>query len=485
MTFSQLLTILKARWKTIAAFVGVFLLLALTLNLVLPKKYTATATLVVNVTTPDLIDGYGPLGAAGAAGGYMSTQMDIINSEQVARRVVRAMRLDQNAGFREQWRETTDGKGNFESWAARFLQKNLDARPTRDSNVVNINYASVDPTFSEVLANAFANAYIETSIELKTAPAKQYNSFFDARAKQLKEAVEQAQAKLSNFQTAKGMIGSDERLDVETARLNGLAANLIAMQGQSADTSSRQAASLRNPDQVQDVLGNGVISALKTDMSRQEARLTEISAKLGDAHPEVVQLRANISEVKRKIDQETARVTGGVRVNNTISKAREAEVATAYEAQRQKLLKLKEDRDTAAVLIKDVEAAQRAYDTILARLSQASLTSLSNQTNVAMLTAAVEPDTSSSPMYVLNVIIGTILGLLLGVGGAVVRELSDRCVRSLADISDVLGMPILGEMPDNAGATRSRKWPLLNRKTHDDAMSSRLLGSRSPALPAK
>lgn len=488
MTYNQFIEILKARWRTIAIWIGAFLALAIAINLFLPKKYTATASVLINLNSMDPVEGFAPPMNMAMGTSYMSTQIDIINSEQVARRVVRLLKLDQNTALHDQWQDDTEGRGNFEAWAAKTIQRKLEVRPSKDSNVVNVNYSSADPKFSEVMANTFASVYIQTSIDLKTAPAKQYNSFFDARAKELKQQVEVAQARLSDFERERGLVASDERVDVENGRLNNLAGALVQAQGYSAESNSRQYAAGKNSDQLQDVLANPVIAALKTDLSRQEARLNELSAKLGDAHPDLKQLRANISETRHKIDQEVARVSGSTRVTNVINKAREGEIATAYEAQRQKLLRIKQDRDTAAILMRDVEAAQRAYDAIQARLSQANLTSQANQTNVSLLTPAVEPDQPSSPKPVVNVLAAIVLGTMLGCGGAVLKERGDPRIRTLQDITHDMQLHLLGSMPDASANTAPRRW-FPRKATSDDAVANRLLASatktRRPALPSK
>ncbi|MDP0919638.1 hypothetical protein Q6272_31830, partial [Klebsiella pneumoniae] len=82
----------------------------------------------------------------------------------------------------------------------------------------NVSYKGNDPRFAAAIANAFVAAYNETTLELKVDPARQYSSFFDLRAKEARDQLEQAQAKLSQFQAETGVIAVDERLDVENAR---------------------------------------------------------------------------------------------------------------------------------------------------------------------------------------------------------------------------------------------------------------------------
>ncbi len=446
MTFSQFLSILKARW--VSALMVLVLTVGTTVgvSLVLPKNYTASAAVVLDVRSPDPIAGM-VLGAM-AMPAYMATQVDIIQSDRVAQRVVQGLRLTENAQTRAEWLEATGGQGNFEAWVAELLKKKLDVKPSRESNVVNVSYTSPDPRFAAALANAFVKAYMDVSIGLRVSPAKQYNEFFDARAKELREALEQSQAKLTAFQKTSGILATDERFDIETQRLNELSSQLVALQALSAESGSRSAqARGSQADQLQDVLGNPVVAGLRADLSRQEARLQELNARLGDAHPQVVELRANIAELNTRLQTESNRVSGSVGVTNTINKQRESEIRASLDAQRAKVLALKQQRDEASVLMKEVETAQRAYDQVVARASQTNLESQNTQTNISVLTPATEPADHSSPKLLLNTLLSVFLGTLLAVGFALVRELMDRRVRSPQDLVEALGLPVLGALP--------------------------------------
>ena len=218
MTFSQFLSILKARWLSALLVLVLTVGTTVGVSLMLPKNYSASAAVVLDVRSPDPIAGM-VLGAM-AMPAYMATQVDIIQSDRVAQRVVQGLRLTENPETRQQWQDATGGKGNFEAWLADAIKKKLDVKPSRESNVINIGYTSPDPRFAAALANAFVRSYMDVSIGLRVSPAKQYNEFFDARGKELREALEQAQAKLTTYQKTSGILATDERFDVENQRLN-------------------------------------------------------------------------------------------------------------------------------------------------------------------------------------------------------------------------------------------------------------------------
>ncbi len=453
MSFAQVLSILRARWWIVALVMGLTIGTTVIVSLLLPKQYSAMASVVVDVR-PDPVSAiaYPTLPA-----GLMATQLDILQSDRVALRVVRNLKLASNPQIRRQWQEEADGQGDIETWLAESLQSHMDATPSRESNVIAVSYKAPDPRFAAALANAFVQAYIETALELRVDPAKQYSSFFDTRSRAARDALEKAQTQLSAFQREKGIIASDERLDVENARLNELSSQLVVLQALSAESTSRQSqASGASAEKLQEVLNSPVIGSLKSDLSRQQARLQELSSRLGDANPQVVELKANISELQHRIDAETRRITGGVGVTNTINRSREAQIRAELETQRAKVLKMKQVRDEGAVLEREVESAQRAYDAVLARLQQSSLESQTTQSNVNVLTQATAPVKPSSPKLLLNTLLSIFLGGLLAVGTALLLELSDRRVRAIDDVTGSLGLPVIGIMPSLDAKRRIR-----------------------------
>jgi chain length determinant protein EpsF len=444
MTFAQFLAILKARWLSALIALGLTLVLITGITLLQTKQYTAEASVVLDVK-PDPVSSL--LNSSAVTTGVVATQVDIIQSERVAQAVVRDLKLAENASLRRDWLEATSGQGSIEAWVGELVGRKLTVKPSRDSNVINISYTSPDPRFAAAMANAFVKAYMSTSVELRVDPARQYNNFFDARAKDLREALEGAQSRLSEYQQKHGLVASDERLDVENQRLNELTSQLVSVQAISSESRSRSAQAISSADQLQDIINNPVVSGLRADMARQDAKLQELSARLGDAHPQVVELKANIAELRQKLENETRRVSSSVGINNTINQRREADIRGAVEAQRERILKLKQQRDEASVLLKDVESAQRAYEAVTQRANQTSLESQTTQNNLSVLTTASVPSGPSSPKLTLNIAIAIVLGLLLAMGTVVIREMFDRRVRAFADISDVIGVPVLGQLP--------------------------------------
>jgi chain length determinant protein EpsF len=425
-------------------FTGV-VLATIIVSLMMQKMYTASATVVVD-TKPD------PLTAATfsaqSSTAYIATQVDIISSERVADRVVKLLKLDKSPDYLAAWKDSTGGRGDITDWIGQMLKKTVVVTPSRDSSVVEISMTWSDPKTAAVLANAFAQAYIDTNIELKVDPAKQYATWFDERSRALRADLEAKQKRLSDYSAETGIVASnDGRLDVENQRLNELTTQLLTIQALRQDSQSRQRQAGGDSESMAEVLQSPFISSLKADLSRAEAKLSDIASNVGKNHPDYKNTAAEVASLRARLEAETARIMASFGSTTQVNLRRENEIRAALEAQKKRMLDLTHERDQVAVLQNDVATAQRNLDAVTQRLAQSSLESQTQQTNVYLLTTAVEPMRKSSPKYFLNLLVGIFLGGISGLSAALFRELTDRRVREDQDLSQVTGVPLFAKIP--------------------------------------
>jgi chain length determinant protein EpsF len=386
------------------------------------------------------------------APGYMATQIDIINSDRTARAVVKNLKLEGSTSVQEMWLDSTSGKGQLIDWLSALLQKNLDVKPSRESNVISINYTATDPAFAATVANAFAQAYIDVNLDLRLAPARQYAAFFAEQTKAAREDVERAQKALSDYQQQNGITTVDDRLDYETAKLNDTSSQLTGVQGQTTDSLSRRQSP--QSDTVSDVMQNALVLGLKADIARLEAKLVESSGNLGSNHPQTLRTQGELATLKKQLEMETHKITNAIDTSYQIGKQREQQLSAALSTQKSRVLMLNKQRDELNVLRRELDSAQRVFDSMSARASQSNIESQTNQTNIALLNPAVAPTKPSAPRVLLNFLVSVFVGSLLSVGLALALEMSRRRVRSIEDLDDALNAPLLGQISSASGAMK-------------------------------
>lgn len=434
MNLHQFFSIIRARRGLAALILLATMALALGWVLMRPSNYKASAPVLVDVRTD-------PTNATPLQGmvapSFMTTQIDIIKSDRVASRVAQILPADQAPmkGLREEVQK----KGLSDRWIAQVLQQRLEVKPARESNIINISWTGRSPTEAARVANAFAQAYLETNLDIKTDPAKKYTVWFDDQLKEARDKLQAAQQRLAEYQQKAGIVTTDERTDFETTRLTELNQQLMALQTRGRGAAPATATS-------------PLVDNLRQDVAKLESKIGEASATMGSAHPTMQKLQGELASLRRRLNEEQSRVGVSAAGSVEATKARERELQAAIADQKTRVLGMNKDRAQINLLKSDVDTAQKAFETVSASAAQARLQAMSNQTNVMKLAPAVEPMDATGPSAVQALLAALVAGSVLAIAIALLLELLNRRVRSADDLSRVTDLPILAMVPASNAA---------------------------------
>lgn len=458
MGLAQMLRILRGRAALFMTVVLVVLAGVAVVSLLAPKKYVAELALVVD------LQGNDPMKEQALAPAlvptHLATQTEIIKSRNVALKVIEKMNLAADpavaAAFHESGAQT-----DLNSWLVDNLLRAVDAKTARSSNIIRISYGSPDPARSAAMANAFADAYIQTSLELRVDPARRQVTWYETQVLKLRDQLVATQRQLSKYQADHGVLGVDAaRMDVENARLQEISNQLVQVQAQMFDATSRsqQITSSEQLDSQPDLLKNPTIQNLKSELARAESNLAEVSERYGVNHPQYLAAAAEVASLKSKLNVEIGVTRGSLVQSAAIARRQVGEVQKALEEQKDRIIALKRSQDELAVLSRDVESARAAYDSALQQANQTKLESRVDRTNVAVLNPATPPLLPASPKILLNLVVGLFAGVALGLGLVLTLEVCNRRLRSVEDLADFTDLPVLAELPKlPAGARRHRR----------------------------
>ncbi len=448
MSLQQLLVIFWARKNLIIAYLLVTMITTLTISLILPKQYIANTTLVLDQPGINPITGV-VLRAPQVIAGYMATQTDIITSPTVALSVVDILELTKDTTFQAAFEKDESG-GDFRNWIAEGLMQKLEVMPSRESSILGISFSATDPEFAAKVANAFAQAYMQTADELKRQPAQQTADWFDGQLMVLRDRMEKAREKLSNFQQTHSIIAmTNEQIDLEDAKLTELSNKLVENQIQTTGLLSKkkQLEAIVNPEELKsltDELNDRLLQELQTNLAHAEAKFADLAVHVDRNHPQYRQAAAEISNLKKQIKAETNAVLRSFNSSIEAAKNRDENLNKALSKQKQVVLQLKNQHDEIAVLSREVQNAQLVYDETMKRSIQMRMESEIRQSSIAVLDQAIAPKIANTPKVKLNMILSIFLGSILGLGAALVAEIMDRRVRSPIDIIDALDLPVFG-----------------------------------------
>ncbi len=446
MNLTTLIGILLARKWAIIATCLLAIAAGAALILVTPKSYTAAIDLLVDSRGFDPISGQ--LQPARMTGAYLATQSDIIRSRNVATKVIKQLSLGSSPAMIKAAKLT----GNAEADQRRmlgFLSQGLIVVPKRESSVLNIAFKAQDPALAAQIANAFAEAYVLTNLELRIEPAKQTTQWYNQQLMGLRQELVEKQDALSSYQEEHGILVSSDRLDLEANKLAELSSMLTSVQNERLNSQSRSdliANTKQGPLETR-ALDNPQVQKLATDLAQAQARLNELATQVGENHPQYRQARSEVGALKQQMNRMLELISGSLQSSVELSQTRAEQLKAELDQQKELVLQLSRNRNQLNLLKQEVDNAQAAYDAALARSIQTRLESQIAATDVAVLNSALVPTQPTSPKPLLILLLAAIAGSLFGVALALCWEWLDQRVRSAADLEQALGLPVLAQIP--------------------------------------
>ncbi|MCT2398074.1 GumC family protein [Novosphingobium mangrovi (ex Huang et al. 2023)] len=470
----QILSAVRRNVKWIALIVIGVLIAGFLVTLLMVPRYIATAQVLVEQTTDTIIEGSELQDTANQqfdAERFLETQVDIIRSRSLAERVAQSAKLVDRQAFYDAMGEAMpqmedlDGANPTKSELAdlrldtvvELLQEHLSVVLPVDSRVIKIQFESTDAATSAQIANLYAENYLESNLKRKfesSAYARQFlaNQLAEARSK-----VEASERELNQYSRAAGLIrisGQGQNADRETT-LSVTNNSLVQVNSAAAAaTADRLAAEDRwntiakEPVlSIPQVIENAAIQDILKQKATLEAQLADEQSRHLDDYPSVKVLKAQISELNKRINTIGGGIKRSIYLEFSSSRAREDSLKTQVEKLRDDAMGEQERGVGYAVLKRVAETDRALYDTLLERYNQLNATAGSTSNNVTLVDRADVPREPSSPSLILNLFVALVLGL----GGAglfvLLREHFDDTVRSPEDVEAKLGLPLLGLIP--------------------------------------
>src|SRR6185437_13150176 len=317
LSVQQIYTIMQHYWRLSALIAAaLFVVLAVVIKL-MPKSYTATATLIVN--TPH--DNPLPNGTSGNdLADYVATQAELIDSPAVLVPVVDRLHLANDPHL--------SGGGNLSAaalraYAARNLAQSVNVEEGRGGQLLQIEVSTSDP--------------VSQQAELSSHELDQ-----------LRAKVVAAQAQVTAFRESHGLasIGGDAA-DTENATLQNLQTRLVEAQNQRRTLEAQQAGQIDTGDEA---LSNPRVSALRAQLADLQGKLAALRPTLGPRHPEIISLQAQIKATQREMRDAIGTLSSNIGTQLSRTRALEAELTKAVSAQQAKVMHLRQIQDQGSKL---------------------------------------------------------------------------------------------------------------------------------------
>ena len=450
----QFLRVLQKRRWLVACSLAAIVALVSVISFLIPKRYEATSKVLLDTEGSDTLgleQMVLPIGFD--LNTKLQTQIRIAESDTIAISVIQQLGLDHRrefAGRLASERDTDFDTRGIEKRAQLLVlfRKSLHVRLIPKTQIIEIHFRSRDPRLASEVANAVANTYIEHNFQVKYKATRQTSEWLAQQLDDLKKHAETSQENFIAYQKKTGILGTDETHNIITEKLDELNKRLAEAEGDRIVKEAKyRIATSDNPELMANVLPESVLGALYRQHAEAKARLAQMSAKYGTAYPPVVQLKAELDDLHDSVRQEIGRAGDRVRAEYQASLRSEQMLADSLDRQKQQAYKLNGAAIQYAILRRDVESSRDLYEGLLKKLKEAGILAGLKSSNINIIDPASVPVEPMEPKIPLNIGLGCLGGLLLGVALAFVAENVDTSIRTPEDIESYCSMPSFGIIP--------------------------------------
>jgi len=470
----QLLDFFWRRWKLILSTATALVALTLLGLLTVTPRYTATAMVLLEPRKEKIFGAESILPELNLDTGNVDSQISVIQSINLLQRVVEKQKLTEDAEFGGPAKpgllslikgmigladsEVPATEGTLPPDVLRAIEnlgKALDVSRVARQYVISISVTSEDPDKAVRLANAVADAFVVDRLDARYEAAKRASTWLTERIENLREQVRISEEEVAKFRRDNNLASatSDSKAPVSDQQLAELNAKLVAARADTAEKRAKfeQAAQVKdkggNLQAIPDVVRSTVIS----DLRKQEAEVTrkeaDLIARYSDQHPTVVNAKAERRDIERNIGAEVARIITNLKNDYDVATARES----SLQASLDQLTGQSGDDSSIGIKLRELERGNAANKTLFENfLSRAKITqeqTAFEEREARIISPAVKPKSPSFPKKAIFIPLALVVGMGLGIAGAVALDLLSSGFSTPKEVEAKLGRPVLAAVP--------------------------------------
>jgi succinoglycan biosynthesis transport protein ExoP len=474
--------ILKRIWVVAAFFVVVVVFSGLWVFRE-PSVYRSAALVELNLAAPTILGaGVQNPDETSAGGGwqmreFFETQAQIITTRTVAERVVKKLGLDHDAAFLNAAKEKDPAKRAViiqNTDAVGLVQSRVKVEPVRDSRIARISVEDTSAERAMRIANTLAQEYADYNVERRSDATKTASDWLGDQIGQIKTKLEHSETLLYDFKHEKDILTAslEDRQSIASQRLISLNEALTKVGIRRGEVDARlrtltdaekklKQGDVRALESVPMIAQNATVAGLQTQRLSLLQERVSLDEKYLPEHPKRKEVDRKLGQVDTELTQRVAALVQSARTESREVSDQDGQLRKDIEEAKNDMFQINKHQVEYTKLKREVDNYQRLYDLVNGKLKDTDLAGRLRTNNVQIIEWARTASFPVKPNRKLIMILASVLGLLGGVGLALVFEYLDNTVKTHDDVEKFLNVPFLGIVPsireNMAGATPLEK----------------------------
>jgi len=454
-SFADLFRVLRLRLPLIALIVGVVFVTTMAVTVFLPRWYLATTKVRVEKPESD-VKLFQAQGSTAYDPYFLQDQFKIMQNERIIYPVIEKLNLNNRLAAAA----GAPGVTLSNDLTYRYIiSKMLRVESQRSSSLIDINVYAQEPALAAEIANEIARVYSDDRITQATSQQSEGVAQLRKQLVLQEEAVTRQRDVVEKLRKDLNISGVDLNVkysDMEIETLRQMQNSLIALRVDAIGRKTRWERFKSIPVEGRMSLVN---SELIPDQNIQnllqayliaDQKVTQLKARLGEAHPDLVSSIENRAKIKEQLEALLRGYESGLENSYKEAEARVDELESQLaKAKVEQILSARDRMRPFEEAAQRLDDGTRLYTTLRLTLRQREIDFQVPKRTIEILNTAEPARRPSRPSFLLNGISSFVFGLVLGIGVALVLEYFDTSLRDVADIEDRLKVPVLAVIPHN------------------------------------
>ena len=450
--------LVKRHLKQIIGFTVASSLIAALTIYSLPSIYQAASTILIEAEDAKVVSIQEVYAVGSARTEYFYTQFEILKSRDLAEKVIKKLDLINNPAFNSKENKDSSLLAGFiekkppseqdiiQSTLSKFSQ-NLEVRPLRNTQLVQIAFNSTDPVLAADIINTLAQTYIESDLESRLEMTRSAATWLNSRMSGLREQLDKSEQELQDYREKENLIEVEGVRTLPAQELNEITTKLVEARRRRTEAENIVAQARHDTSTVPAVLEHTLVQRLKEQEALADQRLSEISKRYGPLHPKTLAAKSEVDAARSSSGQQVSKVIEGVRREYEIAKSAEQSLEQSLEKMKNEMQGINRKEYKLNELERAVKVNRELYDTFFSRIKETSETESLSSANARVIDKAVAPTVPSKPRRLMLLAIAMMFSFCVGVLLAIIKEMLDSTIKDPEDVRDIIKEQVLGLLP--------------------------------------
>ena len=394
---------------------------------------------------------------------YIETQSRVLTSETLALQTIRNTGLASSAEFSAAGGSEAIASGSLKNHKlpaeiGAFLGS-LSVKHILNTHLLEVSFESTDPQLAARILNAHLDNYVEQNYRSRYEETADATKWLQSELDELRVKVRRSEDARIEYERNNQIWSVDDKSNVTTQRLSELNKALTDAQSDSLKKQSLfEYARSGDVDVVPQIRDNAVLQDMEKKRGDLSIQYTDAVNQYGPNYPKVQRLQAQMKNLDAQMAQQRKGIIAQLESDYREAKQHEELLSKALDQQKTEVNSMSEKMIQYNVLKREAEANKALYDSLETKLKEAQISSGLKSSNIRVVDPAMVPSTPARPAKTRNIALGFLVGIVCGIGLALLREYLDNTVKTPDDIETLVRLPSLAVVPvfDEGGTTVTR-----------------------------